>query len=183
MHLLSQLYQNLHPSHPPPSFYKHRFPTPSTESVRATLPLMPHFRQTYHLWELGPMYTKANHSIVRVEYRIERHQVEALRAKLRANMSSLSVQDCLTAYVVTLFNRCIDPPILNVTNAACVGVELLETGASSLFLWQYREVLTDPHVAGNAIYLAGSALASRDLYANIPADSVRAYQPRRLQKY
>jgi hypothetical protein len=120
MNLVSQSYQGLAPSYPPPTFQKHWFPVPSAQSYQETLPLMPHFRETYHFCELGSMYAKANHSIVRVNKRIEKDQIEALRGRLRQNLSELSTQDCITAYIITVFNRSVDSPIVNVTNVASV---------------------------------------------------------------
>jgi hypothetical protein len=123
MNLVSQSYQGLAPSYPPPTFQKHWFPVPSAQSCQEILPLMPHFRETYHFSELGSMYAKVNNSIVRVNKRIERDQIEALRERLRLNFSELSAQDCITAYIITVFNRFIDSPIVNVTNVASVGAQ------------------------------------------------------------
>lgn len=81
---------------------------------------MPHFRETYHFSELGSMYAKVTNAIVGVNKRIERDQIEALRGRLRQNLSELSTQDCITAYIVTVFNRSVDSPIVNVTNVASV---------------------------------------------------------------
>ncbi|KDQ61326.1 hypothetical protein JAAARDRAFT_91404, partial [Jaapia argillacea MUCL 33604] len=55
----------------------------------------------------------------------------------------LSLQDCVTAYMVTVLNRCSDVAIRSITNAA-----------------SYRHLKTkfiDPDVAGNAIYIIKSS--------------------------
>lgn len=81
---------------------------------------MPHFRETYEYSELGAMYAQANKDVVRNDCRIERDKIEALCTKMRQGSPDISTQDCLTAYIVTVLNRCIQPPILNITNAASV---------------------------------------------------------------
>lgn len=120
MDAVSQSYQGLRPSFPPPSYQKHVFPDPSPHMIQEISRFMPHFRETYEYSELGAMYAQANKDVVRNDCRIERDKIEALCTKMRQGSPDISTQDCLTAYIVTVLNRCIQPPILNITNAASV---------------------------------------------------------------
>jgi len=63
---------------------------------------------------------------------------------LDATYSLPSIQDCLTAYLVTVLNRCLDTPISEITNAA-----------------SYRQLsgpFVNKDVAGNAIYIISTHL-------------------------
>lgn len=170
MHTVSQLYRGLRPSYPLPSYQNSHFPTPSHEDIEAMSSFMPHFRKTYNLSELSAMYTQANTSIGRVEGRIKGYQVEALRATMRDIMPYLSTQDCITAYITTVLNRCLDVPISVVTNAASVRIlifTILNVHTLTRFSNQYRNIsplLTDPQAIGNAIYLVSEKVMAMVLH-------------------
>lgn len=123
MRCLSQKYQNLEPASPSPTFTKTEWPAPQKSILDKYLPLMPHLRQTVLTSELGSKYAHLNQDALRVDWRVWRSQAEALRAEVQKAVPSLlvSIQDCLTAYIVTLINRCSDTAILVLTNAASVG--------------------------------------------------------------
>lgn len=120
MHMLSQLYQGLEVSYPSATFEKHEFSVPGPPTIEKYLPVMAHLVETYYHSELGTKYAELNRSISRVDWRIPRSQIEKLRAKIQDPLLKLSIQDCLTAYVVTVINRCATTPIDKVRNAASV---------------------------------------------------------------
>lgn len=122
MHLLSQCYQGLPPSYPYPSFTKHIFPTPESAAISELAPLMPHLVDAVHFSDVGTKYAARNGSTVRINWKISSAQVGALRDRIQGVGDSavpLSRQDCLTAYIVTVLNRC-GASIDQVSNASSV---------------------------------------------------------------
>lgn len=128
LQVLSQLYQGLEPSHPPPTFEKYEFPHPTLDMIEKYLPLMPHLAKTCNTQELGSRYAELNESTASINWRIEKHQLQMLHTKLVKGLDpafKLSEQDCLTAYIVSVLNRCVEVPIRTVTNAASASSPLM----------------------------------------------------------
>ncbi|OCH95279.1 hypothetical protein OBBRIDRAFT_720887 [Obba rivulosa] len=143
MRLLSHNYQGLPPPDSAPIFTKHVFPDPSAELVHEYLPSMPHLAQTYPHAALGTAYAQMNRTTERIDLHIEGHKLHSLRERVMGHLKGtgvqLSIQDCLTAYLVTALNRCLGDPIHEITNAA-----------------SYRHLplpFVDGNVVGNAIYI------------------------------
>ncbi|THH15890.1 hypothetical protein EW146_g4661 [Bondarzewia mesenterica] len=144
MHTVSQFYQGLGSRYPQPTFRKHFFPPAAPDVIQQCLPRMPHLSQTYPLVELGARYAELNKNVVRVDLCIPGRKLEEMRVKANEGLDPgsprLSRQDCLTAWIVTAFNRALDVPIQTLTNAA-----------------SYRDVnapFVQGDLAGNAIYIA-----------------------------
>ncbi|TFY64197.1 hypothetical protein EVJ58_g2784 [Rhodofomes roseus] len=107
---------------------------------------MPHLAHTYHRSELAAQYAGMNRDVVRVDVRVSGaalgRLVDVVRARTRER--AVSRQDCLTAYVVTVLNRCGAGSIDVVANAA-----------------SYRNIAApwvDAAVAGNPIYIVRTDL-------------------------
>lgn len=141
MHLLSQEYhhQGLNASYPgrhggpPPTFKKHIFPVPSAHSIEihSHSTSMSHLTEACPISELGEQYKRLGHSTstVRVDWRFTKHALETLRTKVQSTLGepqyTLSIQDCLTAYIVSIINRCTTSvPVQRVTNVASVSCVL-----------------------------------------------------------
>lgn len=148
MHCLSQCYQGLQPTFPRPTFTKHDLPRPSQETTERYLPLMPHLARTYPAAILRGLCAEANEDIHPIRIRISVDKLSRLRDRMAASIKAtnvkISIQDCLTAYIVSVLQRCSGVSIRMVTNAA-----------------SYRRVqapFIDGNVAGNAISIVPALL-------------------------
>lgn len=130
MRLLSQTYQGLPPPDDPPTFTKPVFPAPNPDLIRDYMPSMPHLAETRPQSELGVAYAQNNSATERVDFHIEGRKLRQVREKVTRNLDATysrpSIQDCLTAYLVTVLNRCLDTPISEITNAASVRYSILD---------------------------------------------------------
>ncbi len=121
MHTLSQLYQGLQPSYPAPSFRKHIFASPDTDILQRFGPMMPHLTGTFPVPEIYQRYAERNQSTRRIDWYVTQGQASLIRDHANGFSSiPLSVQDCLTSYIVSTFNRCGYHTLSTVTNAASV---------------------------------------------------------------
>lgn len=129
MHALSQSYQESSPAYPFPTFEKPDFPLPTPKLVEEYLPYMPHLAKLYPKSELGNLYAQLNENIVRINFRIEMDKLDRLRARVLKHVQdaslTVSIQDCLTAYIANVLNRCLDTPVRFITNAASVSLWLI----------------------------------------------------------
>jgi hypothetical protein len=143
-----------------PTFSKHIFAGPSEADQEQFLPLMPHLTVTYPLAALGEIYAKSNANVTRLDCRLEPRDIDRLRARAEAPSpnqfvapDSLSNQDIVTAWIITVLNRCSQEPIRSVTNAASVR---------HLAMWHilrasYPDVISiaeSPHLSSTAPLLA-----------------------------
>lgn len=121
MQTLSHAYQGT-PLPDPPTLAKHAFPIPSQELIERYKAAMPHLARTYHQSELAAHYASMNQDVARVDVRIAGLLLDRLAGEVREQTgdAKISRQDCLTAYVVTILNRCETGHIGVVTNAASV---------------------------------------------------------------
>lgn len=145
MHTLSQLYQGLEPSYPAPSFRKHVFASPDPDTLQRFGAMMPHLTGTFPVPEIYQRYAERNQSMSRIDWYVTQGQASLIRDHTNGlSFIPLSVQDCLTSYIVSTLNRCGYHTLSTVTNAA-----------------SYRDVAApfiDPNVAGNCIYVIPTSL-------------------------
>ncbi|KAK0210454.1 hypothetical protein DFS33DRAFT_1293254 [Desarmillaria ectypa] len=145
MHTLSHLYQGLQPSYPAPSFRKHVFAFPDTDILQPFGPMMPHLTGKFPVPEIYHKYVERNQSMRRIDWYITQGQASLIRDHANGLSSiPLSVQDCLTSYIVSIFNRCGHHKLSSVTNAA-----------------SYRDIAApfiDANVSGNYIYVIPTCL-------------------------
>ncbi|CDO77851.1 hypothetical protein BN946_scf185032.g3 [Trametes cinnabarina] len=149
MRSLSQQYQG-HDLRdlPTPTFDKRTFSPPTGSLVERYAPLIPHLVETYSVTDVSKRYAEMNAHTSPIRFKITLAQLTKLKDKVSNRLDPTSVkptsQDILTAYVVSVLNRCSDVPITTITNAA-----------------SYRhvsEVLASPDVAGNAVYVIPATL-------------------------
>jgi hypothetical protein len=129
MRIFSDRYENpTSPSvHPTPSFAKYFFTSPSEADMARFLPVMPHLSATYPLSALGAIYGQHNKNTSRIDSRLSPDDIARLRAcaeeqpaDLGSEVGRLSAQDVITAWIVTVLDRCSPEPIESLTNAASV---------------------------------------------------------------
>ena len=125
---LSALYENVDPSMlpPPPSLYRHVFPLPycASDAVsRNFLTRMPHLSQDYAPKKLFQMYADVEARTDHVQLRFTGASLDGIRALAGEGAGDvrLSVQDCLTAYLVVTLSKCLEKPIKRVINALDVS--------------------------------------------------------------
>ncbi|KAH9951482.1 hypothetical protein B0H21DRAFT_285088 [Amylocystis lapponica] len=154
MQHLSQAYQGLPPLHPLPTFSKYYPSPPPAQLVENFKPMMPHLVHTYPLSQIGAQYAKMHHNLGRIDIRVNKDKLRRLRSRVLDKSPAddpadrVSTQDCLTAYIATVLDRCLDTPIRTVTNAA-----------------SYRDVFApfiDRDTLGNAIYVTRCSIESRE---------------------
>ncbi|KAI0956988.1 hypothetical protein AcW1_005528 [Taiwanofungus camphoratus] len=154
MHALSQSYQESSPAYPFPTFEKPDFPLPTPKLVEEYLPYMPHLAKLYPKSELGNLYAQLNENIVRINFRIEMDKLDRLRARVLKHVQdaslTVSIQDCLTAYIANVLNRCLDTPVRFITNAASYR--------------DIKEPCIDASVTGNAIYIVSTFMEDDGLH-------------------
>ncbi|KAF9228603.1 hypothetical protein BS17DRAFT_691191 [Gyrodon lividus] len=140
MHALSQFYQGLSPEFQSPTFKKHVFSVPSQSVMADFLSRMPHLLHCYPFNELGAIYAEASKGVEHLKWRLHSDELRDLRVALSSDGQkghSLSVHDCLTAYIVAVLNRNRSEPVQQVTNAS-----------------SYRSIkapFIDENIAGNLI--------------------------------
>lgn len=124
MLLLSRRYQgDDEPPSPSPSFLKQDYGSPDPSLLDRYTPLMPHLVHTIRTSELGNKYTAMNAATAPVAFKVAMVRLRKLRDKVVDTGGSLirpSLQDCLTAFVVTALNCYLEVPITRITNAAQV---------------------------------------------------------------
>ena len=122
MHLVSQSYQGLAPAFPLPTLGSTHFSTPPPSLVESFGPLMPHLVNTYRVSEIGAEYASRNQSIVHMHKTLSRARFEHVQAELQLQSPiKISLQDSITAYIVSLLNACEEQVVTKVTNAASVN--------------------------------------------------------------
>ncbi|KIK63778.1 hypothetical protein GYMLUDRAFT_259462 [Collybiopsis luxurians FD-317 M1] len=145
---LSDCYQGSEPeSNSLPTFRKHRFSEPLSMDIPTWLPHMSHLAHTYSASEIGAKYTEGDEVVIPIRAMIRRSEADVLRTKIQAtlnpdSMVRLSIQDCLTAIIVSAINSLRPNAVSRVTNAA--GFR------------QVRAEWNDPNIAGNSIYIVST---------------------------
>ena len=123
-HTLSQFYQNKVPEFATPTFRKHVFSPPSPAIAAEYYRQTPQQRDIYPIAELGPKYAEASKGIANVQWRFTGEELRRLHGTISSGgQQALTIQDCLTAYFVTVLNRAQKKPIARVTNVASVSVD------------------------------------------------------------
>ena len=153
-HTLSQFYQNKAPQFTAPTFQKHVFLPPS-QAIAAK-----YYMQTRQLHnvcpiaELDPKYVGPGKGVENVQWRFTGEELRRLHATISPNVQqTLTIQDCLTAYFVTVLNRARKKPMAQVTYASSVSQGYSTAKVVSLTLYQHRKVIApfiEENVAGNA---------------------------------
>jgi hypothetical protein len=127
VHYLSQAYQDLPPSCPPPRFVKHMFPVASAQTMEQYRPLMPHLTEAFPAAKAAEIYGARHYYTTRVNWFVDKDKAEALRQEMitrseaTGTRDDFSLQDSISSYIATLLNRCGRSPIDKITNAISVG--------------------------------------------------------------
>ncbi|KAJ7121825.1 transferase family-domain-containing protein [Mycena crocata] len=158
---LSQYYQDLPPP-PQPTFHKRSWPQPPSSADGEALykKYTPHIVKDYPFEEvLGKYGAEALHSPM-VDLNFTAKQLDALHAIARrwqpdddwcaGDALKVSRQDAMSAYLVTLQNRCLPAPIHTLMNMMNYRTREPEEDA----LWRH------PNNAGNCVYLPSVDLSS-----------------------
>ncbi|KIM58734.1 hypothetical protein SCLCIDRAFT_127632 [Scleroderma citrinum Foug A] len=99
---------------------------------------MPLHHHVYPFAEVGAQFAEANKGVELLNWRFTGEELRRLHASISSSgQRALTIQDCLSAYIVTVLNRCREKPIRMVTNQA-----------------NYRRVkapFVEENMAGNAI--------------------------------
>ncbi|OJA09669.1 hypothetical protein AZE42_03670 [Rhizopogon vesiculosus] len=146
VHALSQEYQGLESVHPAPTFKKHTFLSPSQELIDAFRPTLPHLQKIYPRELAISICREIGKPLDVVTWRFDKEELAMLKVmfnKDRGTAPRLTIQDCLTAHILVLLNRCLDKPIKRVSSVA-----------------SYRALdapFNHPNVAGNQYYMFYSA--------------------------
>ncbi|KAI0646775.1 hypothetical protein C8Q79DRAFT_585735 [Trametes meyenii] len=120
-----------------PSFIKREFSPPSESLIERYLPLMQHLATTYSYAELGKRYAEKNENAAWVRFKISVEHLRQLRGNIKeATGREVSIQDILTAYIVRIFNRCLDTQIAIVTNVASIVPECSRAGRRPKSGWK-----------------------------------------------
>ncbi|KIO04307.1 hypothetical protein M404DRAFT_9320 [Pisolithus tinctorius Marx 270] len=131
------LYQCKLPEFPSFTFKKHDFPPPSDEIATRYHDKIRHLHDPYPSAELGAAFFEANAGVQNLQWRFSGEELRRLRVMVsESGYQALSTQDCLTAYIVTVFNLVQEKPIRIVTNVCNYR------GVSAPFI--------EENVAGNA---------------------------------
>jgi len=121
MGLLSAAYQDMEGSFTFPTFSRYLFPVSTSHDMETFRSLMPHLAEACSGEDLAVKSFQRNRYTVRIEWIIPRDKADALQTRIRESTEeAVSLQDCLSAYIVTLLNRCGKTPINKITNAASV---------------------------------------------------------------
>ncbi|KAI6043330.1 hypothetical protein EDC04DRAFT_2890968 [Pisolithus marmoratus] len=116
-HILSQLYQCKAPEFAPFTFRKYDIPPPSDETATKYHDKIRHLDDSYPPAELGPAFLEANAGVQNLQWRFSSEELHKLRTMVCGSArQALSTQDCLTAYLVTVFNLVQEKPIRIATN-------------------------------------------------------------------
>ncbi|KAL4079450.1 hypothetical protein J3A83DRAFT_1099355 [Scleroderma citrinum] len=121
-HTLSQFYQNKLPKFGTPTFRKYIFPPPS-EAIAAEYPSkIRQLHNAYPFAQVGAKYAEANKGSEHLQWRFTGEELRRLQAITNSSeRQTLTFQDCLTAYLVTVLNHCREKPIRIVTNVVSVS--------------------------------------------------------------
>ncbi|KAL4069073.1 hypothetical protein J3A83DRAFT_4401226 [Scleroderma citrinum] len=123
-HTLSQFYQNKLSEFATPTFRKHFFPPPSEAIVAEYYPKMRLLHDAYPFAEISAKFTEASKGVENLQWRFtgeELHRLHAITNPIR--QQKFTIQDCLTAYIVTALNRCQEKPIRTVSNVGSIVTE------------------------------------------------------------
>ncbi|KAF9027125.1 hypothetical protein BDZ89DRAFT_819103 [Hymenopellis radicata] len=159
------------------SFSNHVFPTPDLAAMEHYGPMMPHLRDACPPLELFQKYKEFSSStlIKPLNCTISKQQAGALRDRARSRSSMpLSIQDCLTAWVLDALGRAGGERLTKITNAA-----------------SYRNVsapFISPTECGNLIYIVPTETidASDSFVAvaqKIRASLIAAREPKFIEEY
>ncbi|KAI0710387.1 hypothetical protein C8T65DRAFT_190108 [Cerioporus squamosus] len=161
---------------PAPSFTKRSFYPPDATLIEAYSPLMLHLSHwACPVGEAGQRYAALNQQTAQVHFKITTGQLRTLRDRIVERGAEVrpSLQDCLTAYIVSVIDRHIDVPVTRLTNAA-----------------SYRAVpgvMDDPAVAGNAIYIIPCILDPKstleEVACSIRRSIMQSREPSFVEKY
>ncbi|CAL1696488.1 unnamed protein product [Somion occarium] len=187
MQTLSQYYQGLPPP-PSPTFHKRTWPQPPSDKEGEALyeQYVPHMLKSYPLADVIAKYTAEALTSSMVDFTFTKAQQDKLLAlanKQRAQNGrdeaavKVTQQDALSAYLITLHNRCLDKPIHN-----------------AMYMMNYRTRSEDenalyrhPRNAGNCIYLptfdVSASHSLHDLARTIRNNIVKARTTEFLETY
>ena len=108
----------------------------------------------YPIAELGPKFAEASKGVENVQWRFTGEELRRLHAIISSNLQqTLTIQDCLTAYLVIVLNRARKKPVAQITHVASVSEGHSTVRVVSLTLYKYRKVTApfiEENVAGNA---------------------------------
>ena len=83
---------------------------------------MPLHHHVYPFAEVGAQFAEANKGVELLNWRFTGEELRRLHASISSSgQRALTIQDCLSAYIVTVLNRCREKPIRMVTNQANVS--------------------------------------------------------------
>ena len=126
-HSLSQFYQNKAPEFAIPTFRKHVFPSPS-EAIAAEYHSLTRQLNVYPIAELGSKYAEAMKGVESVQWRFTGEELRRLHAIISSSeQQTLTIQDCLTAYLVTVLNRAQEKHIPQITNVLSVSGDTVQS--------------------------------------------------------
>lgn len=123
MRALSAYYQDVPvPANSIPVFSKPDFASLPTEQTQSPLSRMDHLESASH--EKAPeTYVEQESSTQRVDFRVPINKLESLRQAVKLHSKSnmgISVQDCISAYVIYCLSSVLEQSIRTVTNVASV---------------------------------------------------------------
>ncbi|KIJ17244.1 hypothetical protein PAXINDRAFT_73360 [Paxillus involutus ATCC 200175] len=133
---------------------------------------MSHLLHTYPFSELGAIYAEASKGVENLRWRLDGDELRDLRSALSSLGNSLSVHDCLTAYIVAVLNYNRSEPVHHVTNVN-----------------SYRNIkapFIDEDVAGNLIQNVSSGAIPADMTGiatAVRAALVRCREPDYLKNW
>ena len=110
--------------YPSPTFQKYYFPKPSSTVLAEFWPRLPHMHITRHLSEFAEEYAKFCRDFQNLKWRVDKHDLAELRSILSSrgqNENRLSQQDCLSAYVVAVWNHTRGTPVQSILNVCSVS--------------------------------------------------------------
>jgi len=83
---------------------------------------MPLLHHAYPFAEIGAKFAEAKKGVEILNWRFTGEELRRLHASVSSSgQQALTIQDCLTAYIVTVLNRCQENPIRIVTNQGNVS--------------------------------------------------------------
>jgi len=112
IHTLSQFYQNKVPEFPTSTFRKHALPPPSEAIATEYYPKNPLLHHAYPFAEIGTKFMEAKKGVEILNWRFTGEELRRLHESISlSGQQALTIQDCLTAYIVTVLNHCQEKPI------------------------------------------------------------------------
>ncbi|KAJ6524028.1 hypothetical protein B0H19DRAFT_1244068 [Mycena capillaripes] len=158
---LSQYYQGLPPP-PPPTFHKRNWPQPPSGAEGEALykKYTPHIVKDYPFEEVLAKYSKEAQNSPMIDINFTAKQLDAIHSLARrwqpddewcdGEAINVSRQDSMSAYLVTLQNRCLPQPLHTLMNM--VNYRTKEPQEDDL--WRH------PDNAGNCVYLPSVDLST-----------------------